>query len=70
MSSIIIFDGYEVASTKDLTHTRRNKGKLGPTVSLTAEMTRTSTKELFLSNKLNKQKFVHMLGAELEKYNS
>ena len=37
MSSIIIFDGYEVASTKDLTHTRRNKGKLGPTVSFTAE---------------------------------
>ena len=32
-------------------------------------MTLTSTKELFLSNKLNKQKFVHMLGAELEKYN-
>ena len=63
MSSIIIFDGYEVASTKDLTH-----GKLGPT--FTAEMTLTSTKELFLSNKLNKQKFVHMLGAELEKYNS
>ena len=32
-------------------------------------MTLTSMKELFLSNKLNKQKFVHMLGAELEKYN-
>ena len=67
--AIIIFDGYEVASTKDLIHSRRNKGKLGPTVSFTAEMTLTSTKELFLSNKMNKQKFVYMLGAELEKIN-
>ena len=29
----------------------------------------TSTKELFLSNKQNKQKFICMLGAELAKYN-
>ena len=28
----------------------------------------TSTKELFLSNKQNKQKFICMLGAELAKY--
>ena len=67
--AIIVFDGYEVSSTKDLTHTKRNKGKLGPIVSFTPEMCLTSTKELFLSNRLNKQKFVHMLGAELAKYN-
>ena len=33
------------------------------------EMCLTSTKELFLSNKQNKHKFICMLGAELGKYN-
>ena len=67
--AIVVFDGYDVASTKDLTHTRRSKGKLGPLVTFTPEMCLTSTKELFLSNKQNKQKFICMLGAELAKYN-
>ena len=67
--AIVVFDGYEVASTKDLTHTRRSKGKLGPLVTFTSEMCLTSTKELFLSNKQNKQKFICMLVAELAKYN-
>ena len=39
------FDGYDAASTKDLAHTRRNKGKLGPLVTFTPEMCLTSTKE-------------------------
>ena len=57
--AIVVFDGYDVASTKDLTHNRCSKDKLGP------EMCLTSTKELFLSIKKNKQKFICMLGAEL-----
>ena len=32
--AIVVFDGYEVASTKDLTHMRRSKGKSGPIVSI------------------------------------
>ena len=67
--AIVVFDGYDVVSTKDLTHNRRSKDKLGPLVTFTPEMCLTSTKELFLSNKQNKQKFICMLGAELAKYN-
>ena len=60
---------YDAASTKDLAHTRRNKGKLGPLVTFTPEMCLISTKELFLGKKQNKQKFICMLGAELAQYN-
>ena len=52
-----------------MAHCRRNKGKDGIKVSFTPDMPLTTTKELFLSNKENKQKFVDMLGAELECYN-
>ena len=67
--AIVVFDGYEVASTKDLTHMRRSKGKSGPIVSFTPNMKLSGTKDLFLSNKTNKQNFISMLGAELQKYN-
>ena len=56
--AIVVFDGYEVASTKDLTHMRRSKGKSGPIVSFTPDMKLSGTKDLFLSNKTNKQNFV------------
>ena len=67
--AIVVFDGYEVDSTKDLTHMRCSKGKLGPIVSFTPDMKLSCTKDLFLSNKTNKQNFISMLGAELQKYN-
>ena len=67
--AIVVFDGYESASTKDSTHMRRSKAKLGPVVSFTPDMKLSGTKDLFLSNKTNKQNFVTMLGAELQKYN-
>ena len=67
--AIVVFDGYKVASTKDLTHMRCSKGKLGPIVSFTPDMKLSCTKDLFLSNKTNKQNFISMLGAELQKYN-
>ena len=63
--AIVVFDGYEVASTKDSTYMRRSKAKLGPVVSFTPDMKLSGTKDLFLSNKTNKQNFVTMLGAEL-----
>ena len=61
--AIVVFDGYDLASTKDLTHNRCSKR--GPLVTFTPEMCLTSTKELFLSIKQNKQKFICVLGAEL-----
>ena len=63
--AIVVFDGYDVVSTKDLTHNRCSKDKLSPLVTFTPEMCLTSTKELFLSIKQNKQKFISVLGAEL-----
>ena len=48
---------------------RRSKGKSGPIVSFTPNMKLSGTKDLFLSNKTNKQNFISMLGAELQKYN-
>ena len=63
--AIVVFDGYDLASTKDLTHNRCSKDKRGPLVTFTPKMCLTSTKELFLSIKQNKQKFISVLGAEL-----
>ena len=62
----VVFDGYETASTKDMTHRRRNKGKQGVTAAFTKDMKLAVSKEVFLSNKKNKQKFIHMLGNELQ----
>ena len=61
--AIVVFDGYDVVSTKDLTHNRRSKDKLGPLVTFTPEMCLTSTKELFLSNNQNKHNFIWLRGA-------
>ena len=62
----VVFDGYETASTKDMTHRWRNKGKQGVTAAFTKDMKLAVSKEVFLSNKKNKQKFIHMLGNELQ----
>ena len=66
--AVVVFDGSKIQSTKDLTHSR-HKGNSGATVSFTEAMALTTTKEEFLSNKENKQRFVKMLGAELEWFN-
>ena len=47
--AVVVFDGYCSASTKDMAHRRRAKGKLGPTVSFTKEMCLTVAKDIFLS---------------------
>ena len=61
----MVLDGYETASTKDMTHQRRNKGKQGVRVAFTKGISLAVSKDVFLSNKRNKQKFIHMLGEEL-----
>ena len=52
-----------------MTHQRRLKSKIGATVKFTEKMHLTMTKSEFLLNKTNKQRFVEMLGEELEKNN-
>ena len=65
----IVFDGYETTSTKDMTHQRRSNGKAGKTVTFTADMNLTMTKDTFLANQKNKQRFINMVSEELRKNN-
>jgi len=63
----IVFDGYTSGpTTKDNTHARRQKSKPGPEVHFTNDMICTLTKDQFLSNSTNKQKFINVLSAEFE----
>ena len=65
--AIVVFDGYQGSTIKDMTHKRRSKGKYGLTVTFEKNMNLAVTKEVFLSNKENKQRFIIMLGEELSK---
>ena len=59
--SIIVFDGYgNGPSTKDMAHLRRSGG-VGNTVNFHADMVLSSRKDEFLSNPVNKQRFIIML---------
>ena len=58
--------GYNAASTKDMAHKRRAKGKKGPTVSFTNDMVLCVSKDIFLSNSVNKQNFIQQLGNNLQ----
>ena len=63
---MIVFDGYDESSTKDMTHMRRSNGKKGLCVTFTGDMNLTVTKEDFLTNNLNKKQFVSLLSRQLE----
>ena len=52
-----------------MTHQRRLMSKIGATVTFTEKMHLTMTTSEFLMNKINKQRFVNMLGETLEKNN-
>jgi hypothetical protein len=56
-NATIAFDGYTNASSKDMTHSRRAKGLSSATVDFTEDMKLTMTKEAFLANNKNKQRF-------------
>jgi 5'-3' exonuclease len=66
---IIVMDGYNGTSTKDITHIRRSKGIQTNTITFTENMPLRVKKETFLLNELNKQRFVDLLVQELEKSN-
>ncbi len=64
---LFVFDGYKTSgSTKHVTHMRRSKGAVGPTVLFTGSMTLKSKKEHFLRNTENKQTFIDFLCEQLQ----
>ena len=63
--AIVVFDGYEEFTTKDMTHKRRLKGKKGVSISFSLDMSLSVTKEAFLSDPKNKQRFIDFLGTKL-----
>ena len=67
--TVVVFDGYDGTSTKYMTHQRRNKGKVGENVTFEEHMHITMTKEQFLGNNMNKQRFINMLSEQLVKAN-
>ena len=62
--AVVVFDGYDGKSTKDMTHQRRTKGQA---VTFTSDMQLTMKKDRFLANKTNKQQLIKMVGDHLEK---
>ena len=66
--AVVVFDAYMSGPfTKDMTHLRRSKGVNGNAVHFTPNMVLRSTKEQFLANAENKQRFIFALGVSLEK---
>ena len=65
--AIVVFDGYRKSSTKDMVHLRRVKGFPGVAVSFTKDTKLNIKKDIFLTNSLNKQHFIDMLGCVLER---
>ena len=64
--AIIVLDGYEnQLSTKDIAHQRRSR-IAGKEVSFTTDMVLTTKKEEFLSNKVNKSRFLHFLAKYMQ----
>ena len=63
---IVVFDGYGQCSTKDMMKKRQSKGKTGSSVSFTLDMHLTTSKELFLNEISNKQRFIRSLGETLK----
>ena len=59
--AVIVFDGYGTASTKDMTHRRREKGQTGIAVTVSKQMKLSTKKAAFLANNSNKQQFINLL---------
>ncbi len=62
----VVIDGYDNGpDIKDVTHKRHNHGT-GPTVALNLQTVVTLKKKEFLSNRVNKRKFLSVLSSQLE----
>ena len=69
-SPIIVFDGYQNGpSTEDNTHSRRTKSSIAAEMRFTGDMICSVKKDVFLSNKTNKQRFITLLSSHLEQNN-
>ena len=67
--AVVVFDGYDNANTKDMTHQRRSKGNAGTTVTFTGDTPVTMKKDQYLANRQDKKRFISMLSEELAKKN-
>ena len=67
--AVVVFDGFDHANTKDMTHQRRSKGNAGTTVTFPGDTPVTMKKDQFLANRQNKKRFISMLSEELAKKN-
>ena len=66
---IVLFDGYNAGSgTNDTGHLRRTKGLVGPKVNFVGSMPLKTTKEHFMSNCENKQRFIDTLSSKLQEH--
>ena len=63
---IVVFEGYNILSTKAMTQLRCASGKVGATVSCTESMPVTLKKDSFLSNPDNKQRFLLLLSQAVQ----
>ena len=68
-NAIVVLDGNDDMSTKNMTHQRRAAGKAGATVTFTENMNVTLKKDTFLANPKNKQRFINMLSRFLQEDN-
>ncbi|WAR00036.1 hypothetical protein MAR_024408 [Mya arenaria] len=66
--AVVVFDGYEGTSTKDMTNQRRAVGMTGPTVTFDEDM----SKDEFIVKNTNKQQFINIpvLSCHLKKKTS
>ena len=68
-SATVVFDGYNLSTTKDMTQHRRAGHKLCPTVAFDEIMNVKLKKDTFLANKKNKQRLISMLTKFLKEAN-
>ena len=68
-NAIVLLDGNDDMSTKNMTHQRRAAGKAGATVTFTENMNVTLKKDTFLANPKNKQRFINTLSRFLQEDN-
>ena len=65
---LIVFDGYGSGpTTKDETHQQRTSSEMGVDVNFILDMLLKMKKKQFLANTRNKQKFINLLGLEMQK---
>ena len=56
--AVVVFHGYQASTIKDMKHKRHSKAKHGMTMTFEKNMNLAVSKEVFLSNKENKQRFI------------